>query len=80
MLDRAGYQTQVGGIGKRQYGTTPHPVLLPMGEGTPEQSTERATASPLPPYPLADMASLSGKLAKPSLRGEGQGEGLRHMG
>jgi uncharacterized protein (DUF952 family) len=28
--------------------TTPHPVPLPMGEGTPEQGEERATPSPLP--------------------------------
>jgi uncharacterized protein (DUF952 family) len=29
-------------------GLSPHPVLLPMGEGTPEQGVERATPSPLP--------------------------------
>ncbi len=28
--------------------SAPHPVLLPMGEGTPEQGTERTTALPLP--------------------------------
>jgi predicted DNA-binding protein (MmcQ/YjbR family) len=28
--------------------TTPHPVLLPVGEGTPEQGVERATPFPLP--------------------------------
>jgi hypothetical protein len=28
--------------------TTPHPVLLPMGEGTPEHRSARATPSPLP--------------------------------
>jgi hypothetical protein len=27
---------------------SPHPLLLPMGEGTPEQSTALATAFPLP--------------------------------
>jgi len=26
----------------------PHPVLLPMGEGMPEQCAERATTFPLP--------------------------------
>ena len=29
-------------------GISPHPVLLPMGEGTPEQGAAIATASPLP--------------------------------
>ncbi|MGO9173873.1 MAG: TIR domain-containing protein [Rhodomicrobium sp.] len=29
-------------------GISPHPVPLPIGEGTPEQGTERATTSPLP--------------------------------
>ena len=55
---------------------TPHPVLLPMGEGTPEQRSERATTSPLRPHPLADADTLRRKLAKASLRGEGQDEGL----
>jgi hypothetical protein len=27
---------------------TPHPVPLPMGEGTPKLTSERATPSPLP--------------------------------
>jgi Cobalamin synthesis G C-terminus len=29
-------------------GSAPHPVLLPMGEGTPELAAELATAFPLP--------------------------------
>ena len=29
-------------------GISPHPVLLPLGEGTPELRSERATPSPLP--------------------------------
>jgi hypothetical protein len=37
----------------------------------------RAAAYSLsPPYPQADMASLSGELAKASLLGEGWGEGV----
>jgi hypothetical protein len=37
----------------------------------------RAAAGSLSqPYPLADMATLGGKLAKASLRGEGWGEGV----
>jgi hypothetical protein len=31
-------------------------------------------------HPIADMASLSGKLAKAGLLGEGQGEGLCALG
>ena len=46
-----------------------------MGEGTPELRSERATTSPLQLHPLADAATLRSKLAKASLRGEGQGEG-----
>jgi hypothetical protein len=37
---------------------------------------ERLEAPSPPPYPLADMATLSGKLAKASLLGEGWGEGV----
>ena len=46
-----------------------------MGEGTPELSAAELRASPLPPNPLADLASLDGNLALAGLRGEGQGEG-----
>jgi hypothetical protein len=63
----------VGGVPYERI--TPHPVLLPMGEGTPELSSERATPSPLRLHPLADADTLRCKLAKASLRGEGQGEG-----
>jgi hypothetical protein len=36
----------------------------------------RSAVCPLsPPYPLADMATFDGKLAKASLLGEGLGEG-----
>ncbi len=54
---------------------TPHPVPLPMGEGTPEQGEKRAAPSPLHPHPLADADTLGDKLAKASLLGEGQGVG-----
>ena len=54
---------------------SPHPVLLPMGEGTPELSAAEIQASLLPPHPLADAVTLLGKLAEASLLGEGQGEG-----
>jgi hypothetical protein len=38
------------------------------------RQSQRARPAPLsPPYPLADMASLSGRLAKASLRGRGVG-------
>ncbi len=39
------------------------------------QAAASITSSPLPPHPLADAVTLSGKLAKASLPGEGQGEG-----
>ena len=54
---------------------SPHPVPLPLGEGTPEWCSERAAPSPLHLHPLADADTLRRKLAKASLRGEGQGEG-----
>jgi hypothetical protein len=61
------------------WGISPHPVLLPMGEGTPELSAARVQAFPLQPHLLADAATLRCKLAKASMRGEGQGEGYdRH--
>ncbi len=56
-------------------GISPHPVLLPMGEWTPELPAAEILASPLHPHPLADADTLRCKLAKASLRGEGQGEG-----
>ena len=56
---------------------SPHPVLLPVGEGTPELSAAEIQASPLPPHPLADAVTLRGKLAEASLLGEGQGEGRK---
>ena len=47
---------------------SPHPVPLPMGEGTPELSLRRVQASLLQPHPLADAATLRRKLAKASWR------------
>ena len=44
-----------------------------MGEGDPVAAVEKAF--PLRPHPLADADTLRRKLAKASLRGEGQGEG-----
>ena len=55
--------------------SAPHPVPLPMGEGTLELSPRVIQGSLLQPHPLADAATLRCKLAKASLRGEGQGEG-----
>ncbi len=55
--------------------SAPHPVLLPMKEGTLEHGAERATTFPLPPHPLADAVVLSCTPAKASLLGERQGEG-----
>jgi hypothetical protein len=52
------------------------PLILPFsprGEGTLLQAAEYSLS---PPYPLADMAFLSGKLAKASLLGEDRGEGV----
>ena len=46
-----------------------------MGEGTPEWRLEPATPSPLQPHPLADVGTMSCRLAKARLLGEGQGEG-----
>jgi hypothetical protein len=55
----------------------PHPVLLPKGRrndvGPSRQ--DKFWGSLSQPYPLADMATFDGKLAKPSLRGERQSEG-----
>jgi hypothetical protein len=46
-----------------------------MGEGTPEYGSERAAPFPLHLHPLADADTLRCKLARASLRGEGQAEG-----
>jgi hypothetical protein len=46
----------------------PHPAPLPKGRGRFRRPFSQ-------PYPLADMATLYGKLAKASLLGEGQDEG-----
>ena len=54
---------------------TPHPVPLPSGEGMVLQAPRHVQASLLPPHPLADAVTPSGKLAKASLLGEGQDEG-----
>jgi branched-chain amino acid transport system permease protein len=56
----------------RQAGRPPHSSPLPEGRGSSRPSQQRPFSQP---YPLADMASLDGKLAKASLRGEGQDEG-----
>jgi tRNA modification GTPase len=56
-------------------GSTPHPVPLPMGEGTVWHAPSAIQASPLHLHPLADADTLRCKLAKASLQGEGQGEG-----
>ena len=50
----------------------PHPVPLPVGEGT---AFRGRSLLPLPPHPLADAGTQSCKLAKASLLGEGWGEG-----
>jgi hypothetical protein len=61
----------------------PHPVLLPKGRrdraarhssGINTRSMQQRTLSQ--PYPLADTATLDGKLANASLRGERQSEGV----
>ena len=54
---------------------SPHPVPLPMGEGTVLRAPSVVQASLLHPHPLADADTLRCKLAKASLRGEGQDEG-----
>jgi hypothetical protein len=54
---------------------SPHPVPLPMGEGTVLRAPRIIQGSPLHLHPLADADTLRRKLAKASLRGEGQGEG-----
>jgi hypothetical protein len=51
----------------------PSPQPSPPGRGSPAAAVVRA--SPLPPNPLADLATLDGNLAKARLLGEGQGEG-----
>ena len=54
---------------------SPHPVPLPQGEGTVLHARSAIQASLLHPHPLADADTLICKLAKASLRGEGQDEG-----
>jgi hypothetical protein len=56
----------------------PHPVLLPEGRRDAADPSRQAKFwRPLSqPYPLADMATQDGKLAKASLRGERQSEGV----
>ncbi len=54
---------------------TPHPVPLPMGEGTVLHAPHAILPSLL--NPLADADILRGKLAKASLQGEGQDEGSK---
>jgi cobaltochelatase CobN len=56
----------------------PHPVLLPEGrrdavDRSPQSQFGRSLSQP---SPLADMATQDGKLAKASLRGERQSEGV----
>ncbi len=67
--------TSMSPVGVMNGGISPHPVPLPMGEGTPELALRIFRASLLQPHPLADAATLRRKLAKASLRGEGQDEG-----
>ena len=69
------WPSQLAAAGAMNEGISPHPVLLPMGEGTPELPAAEILASPLHPHPLADADTLRCKLALASLRGEGQGEG-----
>ena len=57
------------------WGIAPHPVPLPMGEGTLLHAPSAIQGSLLPPHPLADAVTLRGKLAEASLLGEGQDEG-----
>jgi hypothetical protein len=49
------------------------PALSPRGEGVRRGLQQRPFSQP---YPQADMATLNGKFAKASLRGEGQDEGV----
>ncbi len=56
-------------------GATPHPVPLPMGEGTVLHPPTSVQASPLHPQADADADKPRSGLAKASSRGEGQNEG-----
>jgi hypothetical protein len=67
--------TDLSPVGVMNGRISPHPVPLPMGEGTLEFPLRIFRASLLQPHPLADAATLRRKLAKASLRGEGQDEG-----
>ena len=67
--------SQLTAEGALNEGLAPHPVPLPMGEGTLEFSLQVVQGSLLQPHPLADAAALRCKLAKAGLRGEGQDEG-----
>ena len=50
-------------------------AALPMGEGTLPRAQSVIQASLLHPHPPADADTLRCKLAKASLRGEGQDDG-----
>ena len=62
-------------VGVMNEGIAPHPVPLPLGEGTLLHARSPVQASLLHPHPLADADTLRCKLAKASLQGEGQDEG-----
>ena len=62
-------------VGVMNEGIAPHPVPLPLGEGTLKFPLRIVQGSLLHPHPLADADTLRFKLAKASLRGEGQDEG-----
>jgi hypothetical protein len=51
----------------------PHPNPLPKGKGSLQPLRQRPFSRP---YSLADMTTFYGKLAKASLLGEGQDEGV----
>ena len=58
------------------HGHYPSPCSSPHGRGNARILAAGRSGVPLQPHPLADAATLRCKLAKASLRGEGQDEGV----
>ncbi len=75
-LESAGEDTAASVLrGAPNEGISPHPVPLPLGEGTVLRAPRTIQASLLHLHPLADADTQDGKLAKASLLGEGQDDG-----
>ena len=66
------WPSQLAAAGVMNERISPHPVPLPVGEGTLEFPPQIVQGSPLRLHPLADADTLRCKLTKAGLRGEGR--------